>query len=245
MKILLVNDDGINSQGIRALANELEFNNDLTIVAPQQQMSGMGRSVTLHKGIKFDLDESYCVEAYAVNGTPTDCVKFAILHLGQKPDLLISGINMGANTGTDIHYSGTVGAAMEGSFMGIPSIAISCCCNHGDKTFNYEYIAKFVKQNLLKLYKCVKPARVLNINVPNVGEKDIKGIKVVRQGQQDFQEFYEEVDGIYQLSPKINEIVKDMSDSDVKFMFENFITITPLSHDLTDYERLTELSGEF
>jgi len=236
VNILLVNDDGIDSPGLRALTDVFGVKHCVTVVAPQRQMSGMGRSVTIYRGINCVRDENFCgAAAYAVDGTPADCVKFAFLNLGLKPDLVISGINKGENVGSDLLYSGTVGAAMEGSFLGSPSIALSCVWSEVD--LPYRHIAEFVEKNLGRFLKCTGKDGVINVNFPNLPAN--KGIKVVKQGLFNIDEFYiADADGSYHLSGRQHEFLARQCDCDTKALFDGYITVTPLSHDITDHSRL-------
>lgn len=186
MKILVCNDDGIESPGIHKLADALGELGEVTVVAPHRERSTSGHSLTLHKPVRIF---KHSENRYATTGTPADCVFLGVYEILKfKPDLIVSGINAGANLGTDIHYSGTVAAAREGALMNIPSYAVSLvelkrAVNEDRPPFRFDYAAT----TALKIVKETKdlkfpPHTLLNINIPNIDSKEIKGIKVARQG---------------------------------------------------------------
>lgn len=169
MTILLTNDDGIESPGIKALESSLSDNHDIWIAAPERERSGASHSITLNEPVKFQL----VAERKALcGGTPADCVLFA-LHgaLKIKPDIIISGINLGPNVGTDIIYSGTVAAARQAALMGFPSVAISLA--QYQSPFYFENCCRFIKNNLELFVSRWRDDHFLNINVPNTGEQDL------------------------------------------------------------------------
>ena len=178
MRILISNDDGYQARGLRTLAAHLRPVADVVVVAPDRNRSGASNSLTLETPLRVErVDQNL----YYVNGTPTDCVHIAITGLlEQEPDVLISGINNGANLGDDVLYSGTVAAAMEGRFLGIPSIAVSLVLNGKE---HYETAAKLVRKLVERNITDPLPTdSILNINVPDVPFEQIKGVRATRLG---------------------------------------------------------------
>ena len=247
MKILLTNDDGINAPGLAALAREISTFADVTIVAPATEMSAVGHAITLSDPLRVtDFYKNGQFFGHAVNGTPADCVKIAFWALFRdvkKPDLLISGINLGSNTGINTIYSGTVSAATEGAIIGIPSFAVSLA------TFtnpDFSTAAQFAGKLAKTLFDKPLPNRVyLNVNVPNVPREDIQGVQITRQGMANYiEEFQMRKDphqrNYYWLSGEKVEIEKDENVDD-RAILENKISITPVHYDLTYYPILNEL----
>lgn len=244
--ILITNDDGINSPGLWALWECLSRKWTTYIVAPDREQSASSHSVTLSRPLRITKVRA---RVYAVDGTPSDCVHLAVNgFLRKKPDIVVSGINIGENLGDDITYSGTVAAAMEGTLLGIPSIAISLA---GRKDLNFSPAVKVSEKLIQFILKKGLPRDILlNVNVPNVkDEKEIKGIMVTRKGKR----FYNE-QIIRRKDPRGkwyywiggdntgNEIPLD--NSDVLAIKENYISITPINVDLTDYRYLHKLKEE-
>lgn len=249
MKIILTNDDGFFAPGIKALYQTLSSDNkhQICIVAPERQRSAAGRSITLHKPL-FTTNHSLANDdlGFAINGTPTDCVKLALQGdiLPFKPDLLISGINDGPNLGTDVFYSGTVAAAMEGALLGIPSLAVSLASHdHDDYLPTAKYIKELIDQgNEMIHYK----DGLLNINIPG-GEKDSwKGERITKLGKSVYENSYENRTAplgkeYYWITGKL--IYEDEQDTDLQAINQGYISITPLHSDLTDYQRVKELKN--
>ncbi len=182
MKILVSNDDGVQAPGIHALAKALSTIAAITVIAPDRNRSGASNSLTLDSPVRVrQLENSY----FSVEGTPTDCVHLALtglLPLADMPDMVVSGINAGANLGDDIFYSGTVAAAMEGRFLGLPAIAISLAGAHHQ--FNHYETAAWVTVELVKkLKRDPLPAQtILSVNVPDVPFDELQGYEVTRLG---------------------------------------------------------------
>jgi 5'-nucleotidase len=194
MRILLTNDDGFFAPGISTLYDVLsaDHQHDIFIVAPEGQRSATGRSITIYKPLfvtKHDMQRNDI--GFSVNGTPTDCVKLAVQGeiLPHKPDLIISGINDGPNLGSDVFYSGTVAAAMEGALLGIPSIAVSLAsyefCNYVPSA---HYIKDFINQQKEILES---PDGLLNINIPATEKTGWKGQKITRLGKSVYENTFE------------------------------------------------------
>lgn len=176
-RILVTNDDGVRSKGIRALADALAPLGEVTVVAPTREASAIGHALTLHHPLRL---EHLRDATYALDGTPTDCVNIAIAAvLHGLPDLVVSGINKGLNVGDDVTYSGTVSAALEGALLGIPSIAVSL--QHGSPEWDFRPSAEVARQVAERVIRTGLPPRTfLNVNVPRVGPK---GIRLTVQGR--------------------------------------------------------------
>lgn len=241
MHILLTNDDGYQAPGIQTLYHILRLHtkHDLSIVAPEGQRSATGHSITLFQPLfitEYQLEGP--LKGYAVSGTPSDCVKLAIQgELISKPDLLISGINLGPNLGTDIFYSGTVSAAMEGVFLGVPSLAISLAtCERMD----FEPAAAYLAEHLDFLVQ-QHTEGLLNINIPGKPRTEWRGLKVTRLGKAVYENVFER-----RVDPRgrtyywqSGNLIRDLEeDTDLRAIQEDFISVTPLHSDLTDFKCL-------
>lgn len=257
MKILISNDDGIFAQGIRTLANTLaRAGHDVSVVCPDRERSATGHGLTLHQPIRAEIVESVfdpAIKAWACSGTPADCVKLALWALlDQKPDLVLSGINHGSNLGTDVLYSGTVSAAMEGMIEGIPSIAFSLASyTHQD----FQPAANFAQTLLLQISKQPLPEpMLLNINIPAVKQEEITGVTLARQGIRRYIDIFQKrLDPrgktYYWLAGELLEEVEETTESslshdiptDVEAIRQHFITITPLQYNLTNVAGLNQL----
>jgi 5'-nucleotidase len=180
MKILISNDDGVHAPGLSILAKALAQIAKVTIVAPDRDRSGASNSLTLQHPLRVRYFED---DIISVQGTPTDCVHLALTGLLSKdklPDMVVSGINAGSNLGEDVFYSGTVAAAMEGRFLGIPAIAFSIA---GNEPMYYSTAAEVAKRLVTLLYEKPIPAKtILNVNIPDVAFDDLKGYEVTRLG---------------------------------------------------------------
>jgi 5'-nucleotidase len=187
LKILISNDDGIESPGIHALAEAAEAFGEVTVVAPHRERSTAGHSLTLHKPLRiFEV----APRRFATTGTPADCIYLGIREiLRQKPDLILSGINAGANLGTDVHYSGTVAAAREGALLNVPSYAFSLVDHPGGisklprTALRYDVAARAAAEVLRATKDLVFPKHtLLNVNIPNLEWEAIQGMTLARQG---------------------------------------------------------------
>jgi 5'-nucleotidase len=236
MKILVSNDDGYLSPGIKILVGHLKKIADVVVVAPEKNKSGSSSSLSLNKGIAVSKINSML---YCVGGTPADCVHIALTGLIPfKPDMVISGINDGANMGDDTIYSGTVGAAMEGFLLGIPSIAVSM----GSPEPKYFETAAKVIIDLIERHKEQphKNVTLLNVNVPDVPYAEIKGLEITRLGKR------------YGAQPAIKRAGVDGKDlywvgavgepndggpgTDFFAIMNNYVSISPIQSDLTNYK---------
>lgn len=247
-KLLISNDDGIFALGIRTLANTLaQQGYEVTVVCPDRERSATGHGLTLHQPIRAnpvaDLFHP-AVTAWSCSGTPSDCVKLAMSAiLDTPPDRVLSGINHGSNLGTDILYSGTVSAAMEGTINGIPSLAISLA-SYTSTDFT---TAASVTCKLLEKLPVIPQGTLLNVNVPAVSPDEIAGMMLTRQGLRRYIEQFEK-----RLDPRgksyywlAGEVIEDIPQpeakhlpadvlTDVEAIKENYVTVTPLEFDLTN-----------
>jgi len=246
MKIILTNDDGVQGLGMLKLAEYLKDKYKVTVVAPEKERSAISHAITLHKPLRLKkVKEEDSLKIYAVNGTPSDCVKLGIeVVLEEKPDIIISGINEGLNLGTDILYSGTVSAAIEAAIYGIPAIAVSLA-----ETADIEdrRIYKFLENLIEKvLEKRLPKNTLLNVNIPDF-KKGIKGVKATILGKriyiETFQKNYDpRGKEYYWMAGKISEIEKDER-TDIVSVKEGYISITPIHFDLTEYNMINILNS--
>jgi len=246
LNILITNDDGIYAPGIIALKNALSQIGNVFVVAPDTEKSAVGHAITLSDPLrvsKIELNGTYF--GFAVNGTPADCVKLGLHCLVEESvDIVVSGINLGPNTATNIIYSGTVSAAAEAVIMGVPALAISIASFN---TPEFEYAAKLAKKlTQLIVQNGLPEGTLLNVNVPAIKEKDIKGIVIARQGKGRFEEFFDKrVDPnnrtYYWLAGKRMNIDHD-NDVDEVVIRQNKVSVTPIRYDLTDMNALQLLS---
>jgi 5'-nucleotidase len=237
-RILVTNDDGVHSEGIRALAAALKHLGDITVVAPIQEASAIGHALTLRRPLRV---ETVHPGVFAVDGTPTDCVNIAITHvLKNKPDLIVSGINKGWNLGDDVTYSGTVAAALEGALLGIPSVAVS---TQKRRDNGYEFgpsaqAAAAVAQAVL--LRGMPKFTLLNINTPQGANK---GFRVTVQAKRNhITVVTERIDPRGQPYYWIEEGQDDWEPhdrSDYQAVRDGYISITPLQPDMTAHDALT------
>lgn len=242
MKILVSNDDGVHAPGIRALATEMTMIAEVVVVAPDRNRSGASNSLTLARPLTVrQLDNGY----HSVEGTPTDCVHLALTgYMDEKIDMVVSGINDGANLGDDILYSGTVAAAMEGRFLGLPAIAFSMV---GHEIKHYSTGARIARQLVLKLRDDQLPANtILNVNIPDLPFDAIRGIEVTRLGTRHSAEpSVKALDPrgrpIYWIGPPGVEADAGPG-TDFHAVNNGYVSITPLQLDMTHYKVFEQLS---
>jgi 5'-nucleotidase len=243
--IFITNDDGIYAPGIKCLKRALEGLGSLKIIAPLSEKSAVGHAITLSDPLRVsEVERDGAFFGYAVSGTPADCIKLGCRSiLDQYPDLVVSGINQGPNTATNIIYSGTVSAAAEAAVMGVPAIAISLASFTQPK---FEYAQTVVRKIAeLTLKNGIPQGTLLNINVPAVDESEIKGIKITRQGKGRYEEAFDKrIDPnnrtYYWLTGK--KIVLDTeADLDDLAVMNHYVSITPIKYELTDYGFLEDL----
>lgn len=251
MRILISNDDGISARGIRALAQRLaqEADFEVYVCAPDRERSATGHALTLHKPLRVEeVDLGPNIKgAWYTTGTPSDCIKFAVGCLLDKtpPDFVISGINNGANLGGEILYSGTVSAAMEGAFLDIPSIAVSCS-GRGHRVYEpaADFVAKFVR--VLKKAEFIVGKTLININVPNVPADQLKGVQVTKLGVRAYNDYFEKrVDPrgkvYYWLAGEAIEEGEE-ENTDAWCVSHNKISVTPITFNMTDFGLIDKMN---
>ena len=235
MRILVTNDDGVHSPGIEALAKALTAIGEVWVVAPDRERTAVAHAVTLHKPLRL---QQLRPRTYAVNGTPVDCVNLALLKVMPKPPaIVVSGINKGVNLGDDVMYSGTVSAAMEGTILGVPSVAVS---QEGRDAFRFDvgasYAARVVR---LVLARGLPEETLVNVNIPNRPRRDIRGVRVTCLSRR---RFHNPI--VAKLDPhgrKYYWIAGERvswsrsKDADHEAIEEGFVSITPIHLDTTHY----------
>jgi 5'-nucleotidase len=243
MKILVSNDDGVYAPGLKALVDALSTIATVTVVAPDRNRSGASNSLTLTTPLTAKQIEN---GHYSVEGTPTDCVHLAVTgFLDAKFDMVVSGINEGANLSDDVIYSGTVAAAMEGRHLGLPAIAVSMV---GEQIQHYETGAAIVKKLVLQLQEAQLPAQtILNVNIPDLPLDEIKGIQVTRLGSRHCAEPV-----VKDTSPRGKAIfwigkpgleADSGIGTDFYAVNSGYVSMTPLQLDMTDYKLFDKLSS--
>jgi 5'-nucleotidase len=246
LRILLANDDGYQARGLRTLAQHLKPVADVVIVAPDRNRSGASNSLTLETPLRVERVED---DLYYINGTPTDCVHIAITGdlLDEPPDMLISGINHGANLGDDVLYSGTVAAAMEGRFLGIPSIAVSLVLSGGG---HFDTAAALIRRLVERNAQDPLPVdSILNVNVPDVPQASLKGIRTTRLGFR-----HKSEPAMKALDPHNRPIWwigpagagQDAGPgTDFHAVAEGFVSVSPIKVDLTAHAALEQVGTWF
>lgn len=244
MRILITNDDGVHSQGLRILARRLKSLGEVTVIAPDRERNAASHALTLHKPLRV---ERLADGLYGVNGTPTDCVNLgANALLEHRPDLVVSGINKGGNLGDDVTYSGTVSAAIEGTLLGIPSFAVSLL---NDGEFHFATAAEFaVRLARLIEGQGLPKDTLLNVNVPNLPISAIRGVKITCLGKR----IYDKSNIVAKTDPRgrayywigVNETSwEDRKDTDDLAIRDRMVSVTPIHLDLTNYAVLDRLQG--
>ena len=248
MKLLLSNDDGVFASGIRALANELNQHHEIFVSAPDRERSAVSRAMTLNEPLraqKTRIEGLPEVPAFAVSGTPVDCVRLALGNLFSAPDVVVSGINLGANLGTDVLYSGTVAAAHEAALLGYPAIAISSLSHKGEHLETAARIACFAVDYLRE--HPLSFGSVLNVNVPSVPYEALKGIKVTPLAIEEYAlEYIEREDPFgktYYWCPRGCITRSEGMDVDDRWAHDGYVTLTPITYDLTQFSRLGEMEA--
>ena len=245
MRILLTKDDGIYAKGIEVLHEHLSEDHDVVVVAPETEQSAVGHAITLTDPLRVkSIDRNGTFFGYAVKGTPADCVKLAVNELMKPPpDLVVSGINLGANVGINVIYSGTVSAATEGTILGVPAIAVSI------NTFrdpDFQPAARFARLLVRQVKEHgLPPYTSLNVNVPAISESKIRGVRVTRQGVTRFVEKFDRRmdprENVYYWQCGSNPPLEEDGDTDASALAKDCISITPIQHDLTNYDFLESL----
>ena len=235
--ILLTNDDGIHSPGLKALKESLSALGKIVIVAPDRDNSAIAHALTMHRPLRLtELDE----DVYTLDGTPTDCVSIALGKILERtPELLVSGINSGPNIGDDITYSGTVSAAIEGTMYAVPSMAVSMA---GEPPLDYGKADLLIRQLAQRVIAHGLPASTLmNVNVPATSE--LRGLKITRQGRRIWKQAVQEVADprgrIHYWIGGGTPLLDSGKDTDVWALGEGFVTISPIHLDLTNHEGIS------
>ena len=243
MRILVSNDDGYLARGINALADALAQIADVVVVAPDRNQSGASSSLTLHAPLRV---REVGADRYFVNGTPSDCVHLALSgFLDYDPDIVVSGVNHGANLGDDVIYSGTVAAAMEGRFLGLPAIAVSLVGRDGD---HFETAARVATDLVARLQASPLPSDLmLNVNVPDVPYDELNGARVTRLGFRHRSEHVVKTadprgQTIYWIGPA-GPGQDAGPGTDFEAIESGAVAVTPLKVDLTRHESLVELDA--
>ncbi len=247
--ILVTNDDGVHSPGIISLYNIMKEIGEVYVVAPDRERSAVSHALTMHRPLKAErLDD----HIYSLNGTPTDCVAIGINKiLPDKPSFVVSGINKGANLGDDITYSGTVSAAIESTIMGIPAFAVSLVLNKKTgQPFNFNTAAKVaVEIGRYILENSLPYDTFLNVNVPDTLLKDIRGFKLTRQGKRIYDgSIHETFDPHGEKHYWIGGGMpywEHGEDTDIQAVLDNYVSVTPIHLDLTNYDALKFLQNRF
>lgn len=240
LKILITNDDGIYAEGIKYLIEEAKKYGTVLVVAPKEEQSGKSHALTLRKPMEIKKVDIYDVEAYYVDSTPADCVRYAYYGLKYDFDLLLSGVNKGYNVGDDIMYSGTDAAAFEASSMGKNAIAFSCCAEsfEGFKS-HIKAVGEYFKDNML-----LNEWNLYNINFP---EKP-KGIKITEVGGCNFITYYDFIDGMYyQTGDNVTESDINKLHLDTSCVMNSYVSITPLTHVRTNevvYNKIKNINNK-
>ncbi len=249
MKILVTNDDGYFSQGIKALALALSKRHEVVLLAPKFNRSAVGHGLTLRDPLQPENvgDEfPFLKEAYCLKGTPVDCVRLAFAARKTRPDCVISGINKAGNIGTDVLYSGTVSAAEEAAMLGCRAVAVSKDV-YSDEHFTDA--AEHFAENLPLFLGCMTAEkRLLNVNYPDLPREKYRGIRAAYLAEQVYTNEYRRViledgsEAFVDCSKKVT-VCAENDTSDEKLIRDGFITVTPIRYDVTDYEQLARITA--
>jgi 5'-nucleotidase len=241
--ILVSNDDGVHAPGLATLAAALQPMGRVVVVAPDRERSAVGHALTLHRPLRLHKIRS---DWHAIDGTPTDCVHLGIHGiLNQPPDLLVSGINHGGNLGDDLTYSGTVGVALEGTLLGVPSIAVSLAARKGFQFEAAGRVARLIAEAVVQ--RGLPAGTLLNVNVPNVASfAELRGIRVTRQGRRVLGSgVVEKADprgrAYYWIGAPELGYVEEEPGTDVEAVAGSCVSVTPIRTDLTDHGFLEDL----
>ena len=248
--ILVTNDDGVTSPGIKALVEAVKDLGKILVVAPDKPQSGMGHAITIENPLRLEkVDIFDGIEAYSCSGTPVDCVKLAkdkLLH--KSPDLCVSGINHGSNSSINVIYSGTMSAAMEAAIEGIPAIGFSLCDfnYHADFTLSKE-VARTISEEMLK--RGIPDGTLLNVNVPRISKENFNGFKICRQANAKWEEEYDERfdtrnKKYYWLSGKFVNYDRG-EDTDEWALRNNYVSVVPVQFDLTAHHAIADLNNKW
>lgn len=245
MNILVTNDDGINAKGIKALVEALSDLGNIFVVAPESQRSACGHGITIHEPVMVrEVNFEGAKKAWAVSGTPADCVKLGVsMFIADTIDIIFSGINQGGNLGTDVLYSGTVSGAVEGILLGYPSVAVSIDSHTGDNFDSAKRITRNVCRHMMS--KELERETLLNINVPYISENEIKGVRITKLGIREYLEAFQERKDprgrVYYWYSGIPKNVFSEEETDVMAVENGYISITPIHFDLTNYRIINDI----
>jgi len=244
MHILLTNDDGIYADGLWAMKKALAERHDVHVVAPDKERSAVSHSITLLIPLRITKIATNGDWGYAINGTPADCVKLGVQEiLDTRPDVVVSGINPGANVGVNLNYSGTVSAAKEAAIMGLPAIAVS---QEWSCDIDFNMAAAFIESLISQVVGRGLPrATFLNVNFPCCPPEKIEGVRITRQAMTVLKEtFHERTDPRnqpYYWQGADSQVFDGNTDTDGAALFQNHISVTPVQCDMTDYETMERL----
>lgn len=249
--ILVTNDDGITAPGLRALIRYMKTIGDVVVVAPDSPQSGKGHAITLDNTLfsaKITVDKEHgATEEYSCSGTPADCVKLALQEiLGRRPDICVSGINHGSNSSINVIYSGTMSAAIEAGIEGIPAIGLSLCDYSWEADFEpaETAIKKIVQEALTN---GIPKGVVLNVNIPNLGKNELKGLKICRQARANWKEKFDKRTNpmgkdYYWLTGEF-ELLDKGEDTDEWALANGYISVVPTQFDLTAHHAIQQLNS--
>ena len=240
MRVLISNDDGIESKGIKAIAEKMAQEHKVLVVAPDGNRSACSHSLTISNTIKLKKENTHGYEAYSLSGTPADCIKFAnIVFKDFNADIVVSGINKGHNLGSDILYSGTVSIACEASYFGSISFAVSAYnLEDGDYNLFADYTVKIINY----LLPISKSGDIWNINFPD-NHLGIKGVKLTSLGKHIYSDRYVKVtDEDYMLAGEPLD-ANENEDCDIVWCNKGYVTVTPILFNKTDYNKLNEVKS--
>ncbi len=245
MRVLLTNDDGIYAKGIESLYRILESEHEVVVAAPESERSAVGHAITFLNPLRSkSVYRNGRFFGYAIDGYPADCVKLAVAELfNPPPEIVVSGVNQGANVGINVIYSGTVSAATEAVVLGIPSLAVSV---DAFEDAEFDTASRFVLGMLRLVEKHGLPSGVsLNVNVPNLPSEEIRGVRVTRQGDLKFLERYDRRmdprNHVYYWLCSSNPLPDADPDADSHALAQGYISVTPIHHDLTCYRMVEDL----
>lgn len=249
--ILITNDDGLYAAGLRTLIEVMEEFGKVVLISTQESMSGMSMALTVKTPLRVKLlEETDRRKVYACNGTPTDSIKLAVNQLlERKPDWVVSGINHGSNASVSVLYSGTMAAAIEGCLYGIDSVGFSM--SDFSRTADFSICRKFIRIVMLKLTEMTLPKGIcLNVNIPSVPENEIKGIKICRQSKGNWKEEFEKRKDpmgrtYYWLTGLFQNQEPEASDTDEWALANNYVSIVPVSVDMTAHSFIDTLKERF
>ena len=243
MRILVTNDDGVESSGLIEIADSMRALGDVTVVAPDGERSAISHRISFHDQVRIAPVAGRGMPTFACSGTPADCVVLGAYELcGGFPDLLVSGINRGANLGDDLNYSGTVAAAMEATVMGIPAIAVSLSIRWSEnpESFHWETASEIAVRLAREWHGRFPETVLLNLNVPNVPREELRGIRVTRQGRKRYEDRLLKVDGggsaLYQIRGTF-DMQRAGTGTDLEAVRDGYASVTPIGIDRT-YEPL-------